>query len=359
MKKRIIGIDVARSLAIMGMIIVNFKVVIGEQGEGWVKVFASFFEGKAAATFVVLAGIGLALLSQSSYKSQLPEKLRISRIRILKRAIFLFVIGLSWIWIWPADILHFYGVYMLVILLFLNRSPRYILMASAGLIMLYPLFFAFWDYESGWNFATYEYANFWTPVGFFRNLFFNGFHPVLPWVAFMLFGLWYGRQDLRDTDFLKKSFWVSLGVFLSTHLISKGLISTLSDGSVETTKILEDTLGTHPIPPMPFYMINGISISILVISACIWLGLKYEDNRVIKALNRTGQLALTFYAGHVIIGMGAVEFLDSGKTYGEFSIEFSVAYALVFSLLCVLFAQVWLRFRKAGPLEWMMRKLTN
>ncbi|MFT7429277.1 MAG: hypothetical protein ACI9IZ_001774, partial [Nonlabens sp.] len=32
MKKRIIGIDVARALAVIGMIIVNFKVVFGENG---------------------------------------------------------------------------------------------------------------------------------------------------------------------------------------------------------------------------------------------------------------------------------------------------------------------------------------
>ena len=55
MKNRIIGIDVARALAVIGMIIVNFKVVLGENGLSWVKLSASAFDGKAAATFVVLA----------------------------------------------------------------------------------------------------------------------------------------------------------------------------------------------------------------------------------------------------------------------------------------------------------------
>jgi len=36
-KQRIIGIDVARALAVIGMIIVNFKVVFGEEGLDWVK----------------------------------------------------------------------------------------------------------------------------------------------------------------------------------------------------------------------------------------------------------------------------------------------------------------------------------
>jgi uncharacterized membrane protein YeiB len=73
MNKRILGIDVARALAVIGMIIVNFKIVLGENGENWLKTFAHLFDGKAAATFVVLAGIGLALLTNSAVKNQNEE----------------------------------------------------------------------------------------------------------------------------------------------------------------------------------------------------------------------------------------------------------------------------------------------
>ena len=68
-KKRIVGIDVARALAVIGMIVVNFKIVIGENGLNWVKSFAGIFDGKAAATFVVLAGLGLALMTNSAIKN--------------------------------------------------------------------------------------------------------------------------------------------------------------------------------------------------------------------------------------------------------------------------------------------------
>ena len=59
MKKRILGYDIARALAIIGMVIVNFKIVMGadEHGPHWLLSFASLFEGRAAATFVVLAGV--------------------------------------------------------------------------------------------------------------------------------------------------------------------------------------------------------------------------------------------------------------------------------------------------------------
>ena len=358
MKKRIIGIDVARALAVIGMIIVNFKVVFGKNGDSWLKSFADLFDGKAAATFVVLAGIGLALMTNTAIKNQDQKKLGIARKRIIKRAIFLFIIGLSYIWIWPADILHFYGIYMLVTLLFITRSSKQILIGSISLILLYPILIMLFDYELGWNFSTLEYTDFWTTKGFFRNLFYNGFHPVLPWTAFMLFGLWYGRQDLNNETFVKKSLWVSLGVFVSVQLLSLGLLQYISQGNEKAIEELLPILGTDPMPPMPIYMINGISISIVVISACILLAKRFENSKIIDLLNKTGQLALTFYVAHVILGMGIIEEVGSLKL-GEYSIEFSVIYALIFSLLCILFAEIWLRYKKSGPLEWVLRKLTN
>lgn len=358
MKKRIIGIDVARALAVVGMIIVNFKVVLGENGNGWLKTVVSIFDGKAAATFVVLAGVGLALMTNTAVKNQDNKKIRTARKRIIKRAVFLFVVGLSYIWIWPADILHFYGIYMLITLPFINRPLEQIVIGAISLILLYPFLITMLDYEVGWNLVTLEYADFWTFKGFFRNLFYNGFHPVIPWTAFMLFGLWYGKQNLRDDQFLKKSLWVSLSVFIAIQLLSFGLIQYFSDGSLKSTEALTLVLGTDPMPPMPIYMINGISISITIISACILLTKKYEHSPIINALNKTGQLALTFYVAHVILGMGIMEEVGSSKL-GEYSIEFSVIYALLFSLFCILFANIWLKYKKSGPLEWIMRKLTN
>ena len=160
MKKRIIGIDVARALAVIGMIVVNFKIVIGENGLSWVKSFAGIFDGKAAATFVVLAGVGLALMTNSAIKNNNKSKLKIVRNRILKRALFLFIIGISYITIWPADILHFYGIYMLITALVLYASPRLLLILSTTLILGYFLLISTFLYEESWNFKTFEYADF-------------------------------------------------------------------------------------------------------------------------------------------------------------------------------------------------------
>lgn len=356
MKERIIGIDIARALAVIGMIIVNFKIVLGENGLSWVKSFASAFDGKAAATFVVLAGVGLALMTNSALRNNDSQKLQTARIRIAKRALFFFIVGLSYIVIWPADILHFYGIYMLVILLLLTSNEKTILISAITFILLYPLLFAFLNYETGWNFDTLEYHDFWTFNGFFRNLLFNGFHPVMPWTSFMLFGFWFGKQDLNSDRFIKKAFWVSSFTFVVIQILSRLSISFLSEGNEQTARELSEIIGTNPMPPLPIYMFSGIAISMSIISACIIIGKRFSSNKILLALNKTGKLALTFYVAHVIIGMGIIEVINPEKM-GNYPIEFSVGYALIFSLLCVLFATFWLKRRETGPVEWIMKKI--
>ena len=356
--KRIIGIDIARALAVIGMILVNFKIVFGDQGDSFLKAFVQLFDGKAAATFVVLAGVGLALMTRSAVEDQSLEKLKIARKKVMKRVVFLFVTGLSYLWIWPADILHFYGVYMLVALLFIHQRPGRILVAAVVIIFLFPVALLLWDYETGWNFDTLEYEGFWTWGGFWMNLFYNGFHPVVPWTAFMLYGLWYGRQDLHNTAFVKRSCWVSLLVFIFVQLISFASLQWLSGGDKEAVDTLKSLVGTGPMPPMPLYMASGISVATAVISSCILLGKRYENSRILGALEKTGQLTLTFYVAHVVIGMGIMEEIGPLKL-GAYPIEFSVTYAFIFSLCCIFFARFWLKHRKMGPVEWIMRKAAD
>ena len=65
---RVVGFDIARALAVFGMVAVNFKVVMGagSAGPDWLVGVVGLLEGRAAATFVVLAGVGISLMSSSS-----------------------------------------------------------------------------------------------------------------------------------------------------------------------------------------------------------------------------------------------------------------------------------------------------
>ena len=65
-RKRIVGYDFARALAIFGMVIVNYKIVMGAEKAGphWLLDVFGLLDGRAAATFVVLAGAGISLMTQ-------------------------------------------------------------------------------------------------------------------------------------------------------------------------------------------------------------------------------------------------------------------------------------------------------
>jgi uncharacterized membrane protein YeiB len=358
MTKRITGIDFARALAIIGMIIVNFKMVIGSEGGGWALDFAELFSGRAAALFVVLAGVGIGLMTRKAYESGDPALLSLARKRLFNRAAFLFVVGLTYYWIWPADILHFYGVYMLVTLLVIRWKPRAVLRLAVGLVLLFPLLLSIFNYESGWDFVSLDYLDFWTVEGFARNLFFNGFHPVVPWVAFMLLGLWFGRQRLNDDAFVWRVGLVATGVFAAVCLFSWGVQNVVLPSADLSAEDIKTIFGLEPMPPLPLYMINGGSLALAVTAACILLTRRWEASFPVRSLVGMGKLALTFYVAHVVIGMGLYE-VFSGGPLGGATATFSVVYALLFSLGCWVFALLWGRYFRAGPLEWVMRKVTD
>ncbi|MGH1334651.1 MAG: DUF418 domain-containing protein [Aureispira sp.] len=350
---RIIGLDIARAIAVFGMVIVNFKMVLGSQGQGASKAWMSLLDGKFAALFVILAGVGLALMTRKALQQDTIPLWRKAQIKIAKRALFLFVFGLLYWWIWPADILHFYGLYMLLTLLLLRQSTRRLLGASLGIMFLFPLLLLVFNYEAGWNFATLDYIDFWTVEGFLRNLFFNGFHPVIPWAGFMFFGLWLGRQPLEQKAWLKKAGTWSLGIFIALQAFSYGLPLLFSEAAQEGLNLW---LGTAPMPPMPFYLLSGAASSTALITACILWGQASPSSFFLRLLVQTGQLALTLYMAHILLGIVVIETCFD-TPLGSYFWHFSLIAALLFNLLSVFFANLWLHFFSSGPFEALMRRI--
>ena len=157
---RILGYDFARGLAIIGMIFVNFKTVMVAETDAYLYQLVAVLSGKAAALFVVLAGVGMTLMYRKA-KNDVGE-IRKLQIILLKRAAFLFVVGLSYYAIWPGDILHYYGLYVPIGVLFLSVSRKWILTLSFLLIITYSASMLFFNYDVGWDWNTLEYTDFLT-----------------------------------------------------------------------------------------------------------------------------------------------------------------------------------------------------
>ena len=356
MKKRIDGIDLARALAIFGMIIVNFKTVFSPGSTSGLATVLSVLDGKSAATFVVLAGVGISLMTKNAILNKKLEKLKTLKITLLKRAVFLFVVGISYLTIWEADILHYYGIYLIFAIILLSKSSKTLFFSALSIVFFYPLLFLFLNYDTGWDYNNMEYINLWNLSSFIRHLFFNGFHPVLPWVAFMLCGMWFGKKDLNNPSVIKKGLYISLGVFVVIQATSYFSINLLSNENALLKEELTLILGTNPMPPLPFYMISGCSIALFFICFCISMANKFKDTYIIAILKKTGQLAFTYYIAHIVVGIGFIALITPNKI-GTYSITFSFIYALFFMLGCICFAYILNRYKKQGPIEWLMRKI--
>ena len=117
--RRLHGLDLARYLALAGMVLVNFRLAMAVEtdGGGWLAGFFHLLEGKASATFVTLAGVGLMLATQRLAWWQ-------ASVQTWRRAVFLAVLGLLNLTVFPADILHYYAVYFALAVLWVLADRR-------------------------------------------------------------------------------------------------------------------------------------------------------------------------------------------------------------------------------------------
>ncbi len=339
---RLMGLDLARYFAFVGMVIVNFKIAMGaEGGDGILSLLTSALEGRAAATFVVLAGIGLGLAGQKN----LDQTIAVT----LKRAVFLLVVGLLNMTIFDADILHYYAFYFLLAVCLLGQSNRTLFATVIGLNLLFVIMVLTLDYDAGWNWDNYTYSGFWTPVGFARNLFFNGWHPVIPWLGFLVFGIMLSRLPLGARRIQWRLVVGGALAFASAEALSAVLIPMM--GAIDPQ--LVSLVTTDPVPPMPLYMLAGISAACVVVGICLLVAGRLALTGV---LIPAGRQTLTLYVAHILIGMGTLEALGmlGGQTVGQ-----AVWASILFCAAATVYALIWARWFKRGPIEGLMRKVAG
>lgn len=360
MKKRIIGFDLARAYAIFGMFIVNFNMVFGNHDDSsLLGEFLVLFSGHSSTVFVILAGMGVALMTNRAKESSTQEDRKRLRSTILKRAAFLFIFGMLFsIW-WPADILHLYGGYMSMGAFLMFMDKKYYLIASVIAITLFHIFFLVIPYETGWSLSTIEYTDFWTLSGFIRNTFYNGWNPIFPWFAYFAIGLYLGRLDWALKQTQQKIFSMGLIIYLFVEGIRYG--STFLELSKETREFIN----ADYIPPVLPFVLNTIGFGMMLITGFMWVSQYISEKTWAVDLARTGQMTLTHYVSHLSIGL-IVLALFQGKNYSEViggknMLEplYILLYSLGFFIISIYFSKLWSKRFKQGPLEMLMRKITN
>lgn len=351
-KSRILGFDFARGIAVLGMFLMNFKIVmvVSTSGPEWLKIFTGFFEGKFGVMFVILAGIGISLMSARGIVNKDTVLIKKNRITLFKRSLFLFVIGLLYIFIWPADILHYYGIYLIIGALLITASNKKLWSIITFCTIGFFILTLFLDFENGWGWTDLSYTDFWTIKGFIRNLFFNGFHPIFPWLAFLLIGMWFGRLNMKDLRLRNKILKISIALAVTTEVLSLFLVYISGDSEILYV------FKTSAFPPFPLFVIAGASEALIMIITCIKFAERYHENKIIKTFAYTGQMVLTHYILHVVVGMGILNSIN--RLFNQ-QLVFSLLYACCYFVVSVFFTMLWRKKYERGMFEMLMRKISG
>lgn len=322
---RIVGLDVARCLALLGMIATHALVAVDADGVTFVQQLAG---GRSAALFAVLAGVSLALMTGGTSPVRGRERTAVSR-GIVTRAFLVAAIGmvLGSLATPIAVILTYYGLLFLLGLPFLGLRARALALLSGGCLLVVPVLSHLLrpqlpapSYDSPY----FEMLA--TPWQLLTELTFTGYYPVVPWLAYLFAGMAIGRVDLSRARtalglMVGGALLASASWFLSSALLGRpGVISTLRrtyDGPREgnsITEVLEHGLfGTTPTESWwwlavraphsgtGFDLAHTIGSAMVVISLCLLLGIAVP--RVAAVVFGAGAMTLTLYTVHVVLRM--------------------------------------------------------
>lgn len=349
---RIRGFDFARGIAVFGMFFMNFKIVMApplQKPEGFWPLFLQAWEGRFGSLFVILAGIGISLLTRRARMENNRGLMKKNKKILFYRAIFLWVTGLLFIPVWPADILHYYGIYIGLALLVLRWSNRHLVTLMVCVTLVFVPLFLVVDWAAYWDWSSLTYKDFWTVKGFLMNTFFNGFHPVFPWFAFLLFGILVGRVNLADRNVQTICLKIAGIVFTGCEILTYAVFPYTAPNQMLFA------LNTLSFPPFPLFIISGASSSLIIVVLSLIICEKLGDT-FIHPIVSTGQMVLTHYIGHVVIAMGMLETI--GKLYNQ-TLLTAFGVTVGYFLISVLFSVLWQKKFSKGPIETIMRKITG
>ena len=352
-KVRIAGLDLARGLAVLGMIGAHLDLT---ENLSWSPAsWQALVYGRPAVLFGVLAGVSIALLSGGTRPATGDDLMR-ARVRIMVRAAWVFLIG-GLLELLGTEVLVILGVYAVLFVLalpFLRWSPRRLLLLAAGLAVVAPPASLLLSQVA--VMAEAETA--------FASLVLTGAYPVLWWWAFVLVGLAIGRLDLfarrvRAILFLAGAAAAVAGYalgWLSTQLLANGVaVSEPADAYERMPGWTEESIGqwewawlsgAQPHTGTPFWLLASAGVATAVIAACLVAA--DASPRLTYPVASVGAMALTAYSLHIVV-LGL--FPPDGSFGGLIWVLF-IAGAIVFAV-------TWRLLVGRGPLERLLTWSSN
>ncbi|MFV0632750.1 heparan-alpha-glucosaminide N-acetyltransferase domain-containing protein [Demequina sp.] len=334
---RIDGLDVARAVAILGMVGAH----IGDEGtrsdaDGWG--WLAISHGLPSSLFAVLAGVSMTLMLTSrgtvALRDVTRDHARATRVKIAVRGALLIPLGLvlTSLETYVAVILTSLGV-MFLMAAPLIRVRSSVLLSVAGVLVI----------AGGWaarelgEFAMSAGDLYATPI---LDTLWSYCYPAPVWMAYILVGIVIGRLPLRADA---TAGWLTVAG-LATACVVRGGAWLATGGQHE----YDLWLSWAPHGYTPVEMTQNIGVAAFVIGVCLWVTRRART--ALWPLRTAGSMALTLYTLHlIVIAVVGNEIITEPS---------NVAYVAL-SVSLVAFACVWRHFLGQGPLERVLTVASN
>ncbi len=353
---RLVGLDVARCLALLGMVathLLSSRTPTG--GEALHHLVAG---GRASALFAVLAGTTLALASGGRTPAR-GRALRIAAVGLAARAVLVALLGL---WLGGLDsgiavILTYYGVLFLLGLPFLALRARTLTVLAAGWLVASPLVSHLVRPDlPARRFENASFDQVGQPALLLSELLVTGYYPVLTWLTYLLAGMALGRSDLARRTVQGGLLAGGLVLAAGSALLSEALtaarfsdraldaVRTDSFGTTPTGGRIDWLLVSAPHSGTPFDLAQTTGSALAVIGLCLLVVgvLPTFGSRVVAVVFGAGTMTLSLYSLHVwlrTVGIRQPEEPDA-----------LAIHVVVLGTIGAIFVLAGLR----GPLEWLV-----
>ncbi len=378
---RLVGIDLARCLALLAMMATH--LLDQRDPDGSLSASAWLFSGRASALFALLAGVSLALMSGRTRPLRAHARARRSA-GLAVRALLVALVGLA---LGEVDsgiavILTHYGLLLLLGLLVLGLEARALAALAAVWVVLGPVVAQVLRPElPPRGFASPSFEQLAEPGRLLSELLFTGYYPMASWFAYLLAGMALGRLDLAG---LRRRTLVALALagaalavattWLSHRLTEReDVLSALLPGvtarqgpEVAASRLRAQVEGglfgqtpvegpwqwllvVAPHSTTPFDLAQTIGSAVLVVALCLLL-VRLLPGPAIDAVAvaaGAGAATLSLYTLHVLMTSEAV--WPSESSDGT-----AVQYVVVLGLGALLAAT-----GRRGPLEAVVARLSD
>ena len=358
---RIESLDVARAIALFGVVVMNFHAYLNgtrsmypTHPSVWERMFNPLtgpLTTRFAATFVLVAGIGVSLFTQRARESNSRADIQHARVVLLRRGALLYIVGYYVQWVWPGTILFYYGAYFIIAAAVFACSSRQLVgLCAASIVAAAGL--SWWRASQliDGNNTRWLSPSPNSPRNLLIRTFVDYTHPVFPWIAFFIAGIVLGRHIHHLSKIRLRLMFFAILVVLATHVANFlfAPASQIADRDFVLTKLLS----TQPLDRGVLFSTGTLATAIVAL--CL-VSLVVEHaarsvltNLFVKFLARAGRMTLSVYFLHVVCFNLLVHQLHWVSATG---LDTALVLSVSFYVVALVLANGWNKHFGLGPAE--------